>query len=105
MITIEPMKVMMEPMKIARQWVDFQKIAFDNTFDTMMMFQDLTEKMTISFLDYVPWLPEEGKKAINEWISTYNKGCKDFKKAVDDNFDNVSMFFPEPKKVGKGKSE
>ncbi len=97
MITMEPMKITMEPMKIARQWFDFQKITFDNTFDAMMMFQDLTGKMAISFLNYVPWIPEEGIKAINEWASTYNKGCVEFKKAVDENFDNVSILFA-PKK-------
>ncbi len=88
--------IAMEPMKIAGQLVDFQKTAFDNTFDAMMLFQDLTEKMTISFFDYFPWIPDEGKKAINEWVSSYKEGCAAFKNAVDKNFDYVKWWISFP---------
>ena len=38
-------------------------------------------------------LPEEGKKAISDWMQTYKKGCEDFKKLVNDNYEKVEAFF------------
>ena len=35
----------MEPKQIAKQLVDFNKKAFDNSFDAMAVIQDQTEKM------------------------------------------------------------
>ena len=44
-------------------------------------------------MEQATWLPEEGKKAINDWTNAYKKGCEDFKKAVDENFKKVEDFF------------
>jgi hypothetical protein len=41
--------------------------------------------------------PEEGKKAVIEWMKAYKKGCDDFKNIVDENFKKVETFFNEPK--------
>jgi hypothetical protein len=38
-------------------------------------------------------VPEGGKKAINEWMKVYKKGCDDFKKAVDQNYKNAEDLF------------
>ena len=39
------------------------------------------------------WLPEGGKKAINEWMKFYKEGCDDFKKTVDQNYKHVEDLF------------
>ncbi len=39
------------------------------------------------------WLPEEGKGAIQKWVSAYRTGCSDFKKQMDDNYAKVDTFF------------
>jgi len=41
--------------------------------------------------------PEEGRKAIAEWMKTYKKGCEDFQNTVDENFKKVEDFFAENK--------
>jgi hypothetical protein len=41
--------------------------------------------------------PEEGKKAISDWMDAYKKGCNEFKNLVDDNFKKVEDFFEEKK--------
>ena len=92
-------KQVMEPTGIAKQVIDLQKTAFDNAFNAMVMLQDQTEKMTSSLLGQVPGLPEEAKKAINEWVKAYKKGREDFKKAVDENFKKAEGFFAAPKQV------
>ena len=83
----------METGKIAKQMIDFQKATFNNSFSTMVAFQEQTEKMVNVFLEQAVWLPEDGKKAVNEWGAAYKKGCDDFKKTVDENFSKVEGFF------------
>ncbi len=89
----------MEQSKIAKQMIDFQKATFDNTFNAMTMLQDQTEKMVNMFLEQATWLPEQGKKALNEWVQAYKKGREDFKKAVDESFRKVEDFFASTEKA------
>ncbi len=88
----------MEPVKIAKQMMEFQKAAFDNSFNGMEMVQEQAEKMLNMSLEQATWLPEEGKKVIDEWRKAYQKGCEEFKKTVDDNFKKVEDFFASSKK-------
>jgi hypothetical protein len=83
----------MDQGKIAKQMIDFHKATFDNTFNAMSILQEQTERMVGMFLDQSPWVPEEGRKAINDWVNTYKKGRSDFKKTVDDSFRKVDDFF------------
>ena len=52
----------MEPKQIAKQIVDFNKTAFDNSFDAMSVIQDQTEKMVNAMMEQTAFFPEEGKK-------------------------------------------
>lgn len=83
----------MEPKQIAKQMVDFNKTAFDNSFEAMAVIQDQTEKMVQAMMQQTAFFPEEGKKLINDWIKTYKKGREEFKAAADDNFKKVESFF------------
>ena len=83
----------MDQNQILKQMIDFNKAAFDNTFNAMTMVYGQSEKMVGTFLQQATWLPEEGRKAIENWMQTYNKGCEDFKKQVDDNYQKVEEFF------------
>lgn len=95
----------MEAEKMAKQMIDFHKATFDNSFNAMVMLQEQTEKMVNTFLEQATWLPEEGRKVINEWVKAYKKGRGDFKKAVDENFKRVEDFFGGAKKTAKPKTE
>ena len=95
----------MEPTRIAKQMIDFQKTTFDNTFNAMVILQEQTERMANTFLEQATWLPEEGKKAINEWVKAYKNGCEDFKKAVDESFKRVEDFFAGTNEAPKTKTE
>jgi hypothetical protein len=83
----------MDPKQIAKQMIQFNKTAFDNTFAAMIVLQEQTEKMITMYMDQTPLLPAEGKKAINEWLKAYKKGRTDFKVAVDENYKKVEEFF------------
>jgi hypothetical protein len=83
----------MDPKQIAKQMIQFNKTAFDNTFSAMTVLQEQTEKMMGMYLDQAPLLPAEGKKAINDWLKAYKKGREDFKTAVEENYKKVEDFF------------
>ncbi len=87
----------MDQNQIFKQMIDFNKATFDNSFSAMVMVQEQTEKMISTMLEQATWLPEEGKKAISEWANAYKKGSRDFKKAVDDNYQKVETFFASKK--------
>lgn len=83
----------MDYTQITKQMIQFNKTAFDSSFNTMNMVYEQNEKMVETFLAQTPGVPEEGKKAIKDWISAYRKGCNDFKKLVDDNYRKVEESF------------
>src|SRR5271157_6524396 len=87
------MEETMDPKQIAKQMVDFNKTAFDNSFDAMSVIQDQTEKMVNAMMEQTAFFPEEGKKAVNDWIKTCKKGREEFKAAADENFKKVEVFF------------
>jgi hypothetical protein len=94
----------MEPRKMAKQMLDFYKATFDNSYSALLMLQDQMQNMTSMFIEQSVAMPEEGKKALNEWLKAYKKGCEDFKKGMDDNFKRVESFFTGAEKSEKAKS-
>lgn len=83
----------MEPKQIAKQMIDFSKTAFDNSFEAMAVLQDQTEKMVNAMIEQNSLMPEDGKKAVSEWIKSYKKGRNDLKVAADESFKKVESFF------------
>jgi hypothetical protein len=83
----------MDQKLIAKQMIQFNKTAFDNSFNAMSMVYEQNEKMMGTFLQQATWIPEEGRKAIETWMQTYKKGCEDFKKMADENYQKVEEFF------------
>jgi len=81
----------MEPVKIANQMIDFQRTTFGTSFNAMAMLQEQTEKMFNTSLEQTFWVPEEGRKIVNEWLESYKKGRENFKKAVDENFRKIDL--------------
>ena len=71
-------------------------------FNAMTILQEQTEKMVNMFLEQAPWLPAEGKDAVNEWLTTYKKGCEAFKMSVNESYKKVEDFLVNiEEKTGK----
>jgi len=83
----------MENKEIVKQMIDLYKISFENSFSTMVMFQDHAEKLLKNFIDHNPGMSDEGKKVIDQWNNVYKKGLDDFKKAMDEGYAKVESFF------------
>ncbi|HNV57854.1 MAG TPA: hypothetical protein PKK47_10735 [Smithellaceae bacterium] len=89
----------MEQKQIVRQMMEFNKKAFDSSFSAMSELQDQTEKLLMNFLEKADWVPEEGKKAWQDWIVNCKKSRHDFKAAADDGYRKVAEFFEQAEKT------
>ena len=83
----------MDQKQLFKQMFDFNKVAFDNTYNAIVMLQEQAERMAKTMMDQATWLPEEGRRAIAEWVDAYKKGRENFKKLIDDNFQKVEEYF------------
>ena len=83
----------MDQKQITKQMIQFNKSAFDNSFSAMSMVYEQNEKMVETFLGQASWMPEEGKKAIKDWMNAYRTGYNDLKKMVDDSYAKVEAYF------------
>jgi uncharacterized coiled-coil DUF342 family protein len=83
----------MEQKKMLKQMIDFNNTAFNNSFNTMVTLQEQMEKATNALIEQATWLPEEGKKAIRDWVGAYKEGREKFKASMDENFKKVEEFF------------
>ena len=83
----------MDQKKMFKQMLDFNNTALNNSFNTMVTLQEQMEKVTNALIQQATWLPEDGKKAIRDWIGAYKQGQEKFKSAVDENFKKVEEFF------------
>ena len=87
----------MHQKEILRQMISFNKTAFDNAFSVMTVLQEQMEKTFKMYLEQVPGFPAEGRKALEEWVAVYKKGCEDFRKNVEESFRKVEELFLERK--------
>ncbi|CAB5134491.1 hypothetical protein D3OALGA1CA_3455 [Olavius algarvensis associated proteobacterium Delta 3] len=86
----------MDQKQLLKQMVDFNKMAFENTFNGMVMLQEQAERTAGALMDQATWLPEDGRKAIKDWVNAYKKGREDYKKMIDDSFKKVEEYFAGP---------
>jgi len=83
----------METAKMATQMINFQKTLFESAFNAMCAVQDQTEKMADSFLGQMSWVPEDGKKNMKEVVKMYKDARENFKKSVDEGFEQMEKLF------------
>lgn len=83
----------MDQKQIVKQMMEFNKTAFDNAFNAIVMIQDQAEKMVSDTMEKTTWFPEEGKKAIRELANSYKKAREDFKTASDENYKKIGDYF------------
>lgn len=75
-----------------KQMISFQKATFDNSFIAMERIQENGEIMFSTFLDQAAWMPEEGKRAIQEWKNSCRTERETFKKNISENFKTIEQF-------------
>ncbi len=83
----------MDQRLITKEMIEYNKSVLDNTFNAIGTIQDQWAKMFTDFMDKVKWLPDDGKKAVNDWLAAYKKGRDDFKTATDEKYEKVADYF------------
>lgn len=94
---------MMEYTQITKQVIDFQKMSFLNWYDALSMLQDQATSAMDMVLDQSAWVPEEGRKAIQSWMSTCQQERGRFKTYVDEGFAGLEKYMFEEKKAAQPK--
>lgn len=85
----------MEHKQILQQIVGYNKAAFDTLFNSLAMLQDQVERATKMLVEQSTWLPNEGKKVVEEWVSAYKQGRDNFKGSVDESFQKVENYLSQ----------
>lgn len=74
------------------QVVSLQKSSFDNGFEALATVHDEAERITNDFLDQAVWMPSVSKGVMKDWFGMVRKGRNDFKKAIDDGYDQMGGY-------------
>ena len=88
-----------DPSQMTQKILEMQKSAIDNTYDSIVALQSQTEKMALSVLEQVPYLPQDSVKVLDEWTVAFKKGQDEYKKSIDDSYSKLEDFFAESKKA------
>jgi hypothetical protein len=91
--------------KIGRQALDFQKLAFNNTYDMILKIQKQTEKAVQDLMAGQTMIPAEGQKMIDGWRDMAKKGQDEFKKAIDKGFNQSEAFLANLEQFGAPKEK
>lgn len=88
-----------DPSQFALKFMEMQKSAIDNTYDSIVALQNQTEKIALSFLEQIPYMPQDSMKMIDEWSAAYKKSQNEYKKSFDENYKKLEDFFLESNKT------
>jgi hypothetical protein len=75
-----------------RQLVEFQKQAFDNTFNALSAIQDQQRELVSRLLESAPAVPGEMKQLMEEWGRALETGREQFRDTVDRSFETVESY-------------
>ena len=96
----------MTPYKqITKQMIDFQKTSFSSVYDTMATLQDQAVSTVDNMLGQAAWLPDEGRKAIQSWVSVCQEERNRFKSYVDNGFSGLEKYLGRSKAASSVKSK
>ena len=76
-----------------KQVIELNKNVFNYAFNNIASIQDLFGQISITVLNKASWLPEEGRKSIENWNEFYKTGRATFKKQMDENYKKAEKFY------------
>ena len=78
---------------MAKQMIDLQRLSVEGMINNMIILWDQTGNMLNSFMDQAAWVPDEGKKALREWVDSNKRGCESLKSAVSNGYNSLGKCF------------
>ena len=88
----------MDQFQTFKQMMQMNKMAFDNNYMMMMSTYEQNKLMLNTFLNQATGMPAEGRKAIEEWLQAYRKGCEELKKMADEGYAMVEKYMSQAAK-------
>lgn len=79
----------METEKMTKQMIDFQKTLFDNSYNTITVIQDHSEKLMYSIMQQLPWVTDAARKPLQDSIKVIKTARDEYKKNIDQGFINL----------------
>ncbi len=76
----------METNAIAKQTLQIYYAALTKTLDTTMAVQDQSQKIMENMLNQTPGIPDEGKRAISDWIEACRNQTEAIRSVIDEGF-------------------
>jgi hypothetical protein len=86
----------MEQKNFVKQMVDFNRMAFDNMYNTAVVVQDQTERFGGMLLDSAPFGGDQAKQMYRDSTELYRKGRDNFKKMMDEGFNMMEGIMSQP---------
>jgi len=83
----------MDPLTPLKQMLTFQKTLFDNAYEAACRIQNQTAKMNDMLFKQMPFLPEDGKKMIDDAVAMGKTTRDHIKKTVDDGFVKLETLY------------
>jgi hypothetical protein len=83
----------MNTVQIPKQLMEINKMTVDSTLNAILAMQDQSRRITSGIVEKAAWLPEAGKKAINDWMASYKKSVEGLKSASDESYKIMSHLF------------
>jgi len=78
------------------RFIDFQKSAFNTTFDTMLKMQEQSQKVATAFLANNKAIPDSGRVLMEEWQTQLTNNQTEFQKYITDHYDRlIDMIQPK----------
>lgn len=75
-----------------KQILDFNKKAFDDSFNAVITVQEHAEKMIRIFWEKSSVFPEESKKNVEDWVHAYRNGLDELRANADSRFKLVEDY-------------
>ncbi|PKN17365.1 MAG: hypothetical protein CVU71_16450 [Deltaproteobacteria bacterium HGW-Deltaproteobacteria-6] len=90
----------MDNQQMAKEMFALNKSMLDNTFNMISSVQDQSARMVTTAMEKTNWMPEEGKKFVNDWVSAYQKRRNDFKMIADEKYKYFTSYFVNQESTG-----
>ena len=79
--------------EIFKQMMDYNQATFNSAFEAMIVVQDQFEGFAQTAIDQANWIPEDGRKAIQNCVDVYKTGRENYKEYIDDSFKKAGQLF------------
>jgi hypothetical protein len=90
--------MMMETNQMTKKILDFQKDVIFQWYDVVTSMQEQAAESLRSVMAQSSWMPDEGRRMVQNWVEACQKGCDDYKELVEDSLSGLEKVLVIPSK-------